>query len=319
MTSPRSALGALLDRPYLLLTLTALSWGANAVAGRMAVGLISPMALTCLRWLVVVIVLGIFARREIAVAWPVLAARWRTVLAMGALGFTIFNAFLYLSAHHTTAVNIGVIQGVTPAFVLLGGLLAYGTRVRPIQVAGLLLTLLGVAVIATRGDIEVLAGLAFNIGDLGMVVASALYAGYTVALRKRPAVPPLAFFAGLASAALLTSLPLIAFEVATGTVQWPGPKGWALVAFTALIPSFISQIFFMRGVELIGPARAGLFVNLVPVFAAMLGVAILGETFAWYHALALALVLGGIWLSEQSTPKASPAPTSATPDGTRLK
>jgi drug/metabolite transporter (DMT)-like permease len=308
---------ALLDRPYLLLTLTALSWGANAVAGRLAVGLVSPMALICLRWLVVVVVLGMFARREIAAAWPVLAPRWRTVVVMGTLGFTAFNAFLYLSAHHTTAVNIGVIQGVTPAFVLLGGLLAYRTPVRALQVAGLVLTLIGVMVVASRGEIGVLSGLAFNMGDLGMVVASALYAGYTVALRKRPPVAPLAFFAALAGVALLTSLPLVAFEVVTGTVQWPGSKGWALVAFTALIPSFISQIFFMRGVELIGPGRAGIFVNLVPVFAAILAVIILGETFAWHHAVALALVLGGIWLAEQSKPLMSPTETFSPTDGTR--
>ncbi|MEC7573062.1 MAG: EamA family transporter, partial [Pseudomonadota bacterium] len=72
-------------------------------------------------------------------------------------------------------------------------------------------------------------------------------------------------------------------------------------------PSFLSQIFFMRGVELVGPGRAGVFVNLVPVFASGLSVLILGEHFAVYHGLALGLVLGGIALSERGKPKSAPA------------
>jgi drug/metabolite transporter (DMT)-like permease len=82
-------------------------------------------------------------------------------------------------------------------------------------------------------------------------------------------------------------------------VQWPTLKGWAVLLYVGLLPSLMAQIFYMRGVELIGPARAGLFVNLVPVFGALLGVVLLGEPFALYHALGLALVLGGIALAER--------------------
>jgi hypothetical protein len=100
-------------------------------------------------------------------------------------------------------------------------------------------------------------------------------------------------------AALLLTLPLLAFEVAAGAVVWPDGRGLAILLFVALFPSLLSQIFFMRGVELIGPGRAGLFVNLVPVFGALLAVVVLGEPFRPYHALALLLVLGGIWLAER--------------------
>jgi drug/metabolite transporter (DMT)-like permease len=99
--------------------------------------------------------------------------------------------------------------------------------------------------------------------------------------------------------ACLMSLPLLVFEAAMGTFQMPTMKGWLIVAFVTIGPSLVSQIFFMRGVELIGPARAGIFVNLVPIFAAFLAVLILGEPFAAYHAVALALVLGGIVIAER--------------------
>jgi drug/metabolite transporter (DMT)-like permease len=110
------------------------------------------------------------------------------------------------------------------------------------------------------------------------------------------------FFSVLALAALMISLPLLAWEIAAGEVIWPDRRGFAILLYVTLFPSLLSQIFFMRGVELIGPGRAGLFVNLVPVFGAILGVAILGEPFRWYHAVGLALVLGGSGLRSGGVP-----------------
>lgn len=297
MTSPRP-LRFLQGQPYLLLTLTTLIWGGNAVAGRLAVGEVSPMALTCLRWVVVVLVLAVVARRGVIAEWPVLRPHLPAVFAMGALGYTTFNAIFYWAAHHTTAINMGVIQGVGPAVVMAGSFAVFGARIRLLQAAGLVATLVGVVVIASRGDPEVLRRLAFNVGDVGIFVATLLYSGYTIALRRRPAVSPLTFFAAMAGAALATSVPLLIWEIATGSVRWPTATGWAITLFVGFMPSLAAQLLFMRGVELIGPNRAGVFMNLVPVFAALLGVAVLGETFAPYHAASLALVLGGIWTVE---------------------
>ena len=285
-------------QPYLLLVLTTMIWGGNAVAGRLAVGHVSPMVVTALRWVIVVSLLALLGRRRILRDWPHLQGRWLSLGLMGALGFTGFNALFYVAAHHTSAVNLGLIQGIVPGLVLLGSLLAYGTPIRPLQILGLAVALGGVAVAVTRGEVEVMRHLAFNLGDLCMIGASLFYAGYTVALRRRPPAEPLTIFAALAFVACLTSLPLLAWEVGSGAVQWPDPFGWAVLAFIAIMPSLVSQLLFMRGVELIGPGRAGLFVNLVPIFAALLGVVILGETFALYHAVALGLVLGGIGLAE---------------------
>jgi drug/metabolite transporter (DMT)-like permease len=287
------------QRPYLLLTLTALSWAGNAVASRLAAGHISPMALTGLRWIGVVAILAVFVYRPLMAAAPVLLPLWPRILLMGALGFTAFNALMYVAAYQTTAVNIVIFQGSVPIFVLIGGLIAFGIRIRLLQVAGIVLTLLGVAAVAARGDLAVLESLEFVAGDLYMLAACACFAAYTLALRDRPQVPGIVFFSALALAALAVSLPLLAWEVAAGLVIWPDFRGWLILLYVLLFPSLLSQIFFMRGVELIGPGRAGLFVNFVPVFGAILGVAILGEPFRWYHAAGLALVLGGIWLAER--------------------
>jgi drug/metabolite transporter (DMT)-like permease len=289
----------LFGNAYLLLTLTMLSWGGNAVAGRMAVGEVSPMALTMLRWAGVAVLLALFARRPVRTEWPVLRRHLPFLFALGLIGFTIFNALFYVAAHSTAAINIGIIQGSIPVFVLLGAYAAYRTPVTGLQTAGVAVTMIGVVLVAAQGDVARLAELAFNKGDLLMVLACLLYAGYTVALRKRPAVSGLAMFSVMAACALLTTVPLVAAEAVLGTLVWPTPKGWAILGFVSLFPSFLAQIFFLRSVELVGPGRAGLFVNLVPIFSALLAVLILGERFQLYHALALVLVLVGIALAER--------------------
>jgi drug/metabolite transporter (DMT)-like permease len=159
-------------------------------------------------------------------------------------------------------------------------------------------TLSGIVVVASRGQLALLAGLAFNIGDVWIVVACLLYAGYALGLRNRPAVPAIVFFAAMAAVAALTSVPLVVAEIVTGRFFMPTATGVALIVFIGLLPSFVSQIFFIQAVAAIGPARAGLFLNLVPIFGPLLAVLVLGEPLSAYHAVALALVLGGIYIAE---------------------
>lgn len=299
MSRPSLA-AAFYGRPYLLLTLSALFWAGNTISSRLALGEVSPMALTTYRWGGVLAILAAIAFRQTRRDYRALRARWRYVLLMGALGFTFFNAFFYVAAHYTTAVNIGIIQGALPGLVFVFAYAMRGTAAGVGQIAGMAMTLIGVAVIALKGDAATLATLSFNFGDLLMLGACVVYALYTVLLPSRPKVGGLSFFAGLSVAAFVTSLPFLAAEAAIGQYQWPTPYGWAVVAYCAVFPSVISQVFYMRGVELVGPGRAGVFINLIPVFASIMAVALLGEAFHPYHALALALVLGGIFWAEWS-------------------
>lgn len=286
-------------RAYMLLSFTALCWGANAVFGRMAVGEISPMALVTARWLGVFVLLALFAHRHVLRDWPVLRPHLFLVTSLGVLGFTAFNALFYVAAHYTTAVNIGILQGSIPMFILVGAFAAYRARVTRLQVAGVALTMTGVVIVGSGGSLARLAALAVNFGDVLMIGACLLYAGYTVALRKRPPVSALGLFAVMAFAAFMASLPLVVAEISLGLFQWPTAKGMIIVTLVTLFPSFLAQIFFIQGVTLIGPGRAGVFVNLVPVFASILAVVLLDEPFEVFHAIALGLVLGGIWLSER--------------------
>ena len=283
--------------------LTTLCWGFNAVLGRLAVGEVSPMTLVTLRWIGVVALLIVIASAQLRRDWAVLRNHLWQFFLLGAIGFTGFNSLFYIAAHTTGAINIGIIQGSVPVFVMLGALLLYGTRVTALQIAGVALTLVGVAVVACRGDVSRLAQLDFVRGDIFMLIVCLLYSIYAIALRKRPAVSALSLFYVLAFAALVTSIPFAAAEIWLDRVIWPSPRGWAIVGLICVFPSFVAQLAFITGVTLIGPGRAGVFVNLVPVFAAALAVLILNEPFHLFHGVSLALVLSGIALSESGKPQ----------------
>lgn len=290
----------MMDRPTLLMLLTTLFWGGNAVAGRLAVDQVSPAQLTLLRWVVAGAVILPLTWRELVRAWPLLRRHLPFLVAMGTLGYTTYNVLYYSAAHVTSAVNIAIVTASSPVFMLMGGRALLGAPVRPLQWLGAAVALCGILAVASGGSWAALAHLSFNRGDLMVLAASALYAGYSLALRRRPAVPPIVFLAAIVPAAALSALVPVALELARGEVQAPTLQGLAVVAYVGLFPSLLAQVFFVRAVELIGPARAGLFTNLTPVFGAGLAWLGLGEHFGWHHALALLLVMAGIGLSEAS-------------------
>lgn len=287
--------------PIVLLSLTTLIWAGHGLVGRMAVGQIGPMTLTCARWALALGPIAFAARGALRRDLEIMRGRWKFVAAMGALGFTAFNALFYVAAHRTGAINLSIIQGAIPAFVLVGARFVFGEKVSAPQALGAFATMLGVVAIASQGDWSRLAGLAFNGGDLLVLIACFFYAGYTIGLRDRPRVSGLGLLAGMAFAAFLTSVPLLVWEVAAGDFVWPTAKGLLLLLYAAIGPAFLSQILYMRGVELIGPGRAGVFVNLVPAFGALMAVVLLGEPFAAYHVVALVLVVGGIAIAQRGS------------------
>lgn len=286
-------------QPVLLLTLTTLFWAGNTVAGKVAVGEVSPSLLTFSRWGFLMVILPMVYARQMRIAWPVLQTKWMYIIAMGALGLAAFNLLFYFSAHHTTAVNIGILQGAIPIVVLIGAFFMYGTRITSLQMLGVVVGLIGVITVALRGVPSQLADLTLNDGDLLMAGACVLYAGYTLGLKSRPKVSGIVLFAYFAIAGAFLSAPFAIYEWWDGSIIWPSGTGWIVIAYVTIFPSFLAQIFFLRSVDLIGPGRSGVFVNLTPIFSALFGVILLGEAFRLYHAVALALVFLGLWWARE--------------------
>ena len=293
-------------RAYVFLTITALSWGGNAVAGKMAVGHISPMLLTSIRWAMALLILTTFTLPQVRRDIKTIVRNLPLLFAYGMVGFTFFNILLYSALEFTTAINVAIEQAGMPMVIFLANFLLFRIKASFAQIAGFFLTLTGVAITASSGSLGRLIALELNRGDALMLLAVLSYGGYTVALRYKPVLHWQSMITVMAGAAFLSSLPFSAYEVVQETVIWPDMTGWLIVAFAAIFPSLVSQVLFIKSNELIGSNRAGLFINLVPIFGTLLSVMILGETLHLYHVIALVLVLGGIGLSERSKRQIAP-------------
>jgi len=290
---------------YLFLLSTTLLWGGNSVAGKLAVGHVSPMTLVFLRWVLAVVIMLPVGWRAFRQDWPELRRHWPLLAGLGACGFTTFNVIFYTALNYTTAINVSIEQAAIPIVIILANFVLFRLHVQRLQIVGVALTIVGVALTASHGDLSQLLKLDLNFGDAIMLVAVLCYSLYSVGLRLKPAIRWQSFMLALSFAALLTSLPFFVWEVAAGRVIIPDARGWAVAFYTALGASVVSQIFYIRSNELIGANRAGLFINLVPIFGTLLSVLIVGEQFELYQGIALALVLGGIALAEYSGRKVS--------------
>lgn len=289
-------------RAYLFLTGASLAWGGNAVAGKLAVGHISPLMFTCLRWAVAFAVILPIAYRSLVKDEAAVKSNWLMLLAFGAIGFTGFNALLYLALHHTGAINVSIEQAGIPLMIFIGNFLFFRKPVFSSQIIGFLLTLLAVAITASHGDLQTILSLDLNEGDALMLVAVFVYAMYTLGLRWKPAIDWKSMMAASALGALLAAIPLAAYEYHSDQLILPDQTGWLVVAYTGLVPSLVAQVFYIWGVVQIGPNRAGLFISLVPIFGTLMAVLFAGEIPHVYHLISLALVIAGIFVSERFRP-----------------
>ncbi|NCT85199.1 MAG: DMT family transporter [Comamonadaceae bacterium] len=298
----------LTPRLALLLTLPPLLWAGNAVVGRLVRHDIPPMALNGLRWLLAFALLAPLARRLLASPGEALR-RWRGLAWLGLLGMGCYNALQYLALHTSSPLNVTLITASMPVWMLGVGAVFYGVRPRRRQLAGAALSLAGVAVVIARGDPAALLAVHFVPGDLLMLVAIFTWAVYSWMLARpapglRPGERPdwnwaEALMAQLMFGVVFSGLAAGAEQlVAPADIHW-SPTLVAVLAYVAIGPSLIAYRCWGLGVAEAGPALAGFFVNLTPLFAAVISAALLGLAPAWYHGLAFALIAAGIVVSSR--------------------
>ena len=274
-----------------------LGWAGNTVAGRMSTGEISPMVVVFLRWFIISIFLILFLNKKLILSFKLISGKLVWLCLMGSLGLTGFNALFYIAAQNTTAINLGIIQGIMPAIILVGSVIMFKEEVNFTKVTGLIIAFFGVLVVVSQGDYERVILLSFNYGDLVMLCACFFYSGFTLGLKNKPVIDPIVLMTYFSLSALIFSIPLLIIEYYLGLIQVPATStAWLTILYIAFVPSFLAQIFFIRGVELVGASKAGLFINFLPIFAAILGVLLLGERLFVYHLISLFIVLLGVYL-----------------------
>lgn len=274
-----------------------LFWAGNSIAGRALAGLTPPVALSFWRWAGALVLVTPLAWPHLKRDLPLLRRRWGLIVALSLMGVASFGVLLYFGLQTTTALNSVLMQAAIPPLVMLLGWLALGDRVSRWQVAGVALSLAGVLSVVAKGRPWDLLHLGLNAGDGLILIGVALYAVYSLILRRRPDVHPLSLLWATFVVAVLVLAPLYAQEIAAGRRITATPEALAGIAYVAVFPSFLAYLFYNRGVELAGAARASQYLHLQPIFGAVLAVLLLGEAFRPYHAAGMALILAGILVS----------------------
>lgn len=284
---------------WTLLFLTNLFWAGNIVIARAVAGRVPPVALAYWRWTAAFVVgLGV-AWPHLKRDWPTLLRHWPMLLLLAATGIATYNTMAYVGLQYTTALNALLLQSAMPVIVLLWDFGLFGARPSLWQILGVVLSLLGVAAIITQLSFAALRHISLNVGDLWILGAVVVYALYTPLLRRRPIVHPLSLLVTMMGIGSCMMLPFYLAERASGAMIEGGLPSYAAMAYTAVLPSFVAYMFFNRGVELIGPGRAGQSAHLMPVLGAILAVLFLGERFHLYHVIGIALIGAGILLANR--------------------
>ena len=289
----------------LLLTIPPLLWAGNAVVGRLVSDMVSPMTLNLIRWVLAFAILLPLAGGVLRRNSP-LWSNWRRFCLLGLLSVGAYNALLYLALNSSAPINVTLVGSSTPIWMLLIGRIFYGVVISRRQLAGAALSIIGVLLVLSRGQLEVLQQVRLVPGDVYVLLASAAWATYSWML-ARPTTEPAslrknwsAFLLGQITFGLVWSSLSAGGEWALGKghFQWRWPLAAAL-AFIAVGPAVIAYRAWGAGVGRAGPAAAGFFINLTPLFTALLSTAFLGETPQTYHVLAFILIAGGIVVSSR--------------------
>lgn len=287
---------------YLKLVVTTFFWGGTFVAARYAVRETAPFFAASCRFILAALVL--FA----VVAWqahrngtgfPLPSSRRdvATLASLGLSGIFCYNAFFFTGLKYTGAANGSLIVAINP--VLTSVLSAWWLKehLRPLQIAGLLVSLSGVGVIVTRGDLAVIRSLAFNHGDLLMLGAPLSWALYSI-LGKRAlgTFSPLVAtaYAALFGALFLIPAACLEYAITPHSLAFSG-LGWLAILQLALLGTVVGFVWWYQAVQRIGASRAAIFVNLVPLFGTLLAALLLGESLGWPQLWGGALVIMGVW------------------------
>lgn len=300
MTAPPSpAPPASQPRPldWLQAALPPLFWSGNFLVARIMADTIPPVQMSLWRWCLAFLILLPFALRHLPTYWTRLRTELPFLIVLGGIGITAFNCFIYAALDYTTVVNAALINTLMPVVTFVLAALILRETLGPRQMAGVAVAILGAALIIVQGDIVGIAEVALNRGDFLVIAGLSFWALYTVLIRWRRTQLPLTLFITVTIGfGILIHLPFVAWEYAQEggfTITW---ETVAAIVYFAVFPSVLAYLFWNRAVGALGPGRTGMFMYLMPVFSAILGVTFLDEPFRLYHAGGIALIFAGIWL-----------------------
>lgn len=282
--------------PFLPPLLAVLIWSVNTVVSKMAAGAIAPAEISFYRWLLAALLFTPVALRPVIRNWAAIRPQLGRIGVLGLLGMVIYQSLAYYAAYLTTATHMGIIGSLTPVMVLALSIGLLGQRPTLGAVTGSLLSIVGVLVVVSSGQLQALFQDGANLGDALMLLAMLAYAVYAILLKRwhMARVPAVQLLYLQILAAVLLLLPLYLATPRMGLSLHNLP----LVGFAGIGASIAAPLLWMLSVARIGPSRASMFFNLVPLLTALIAALVLDESLALYHAVGGALTVAGVLLAE---------------------
>jgi drug/metabolite transporter (DMT)-like permease len=290
---------------YVLLPLAAACWAGNHVIARAVGGHVPPASLAVARWILITLTVLPFALAHLRADWPKLKRHAWLMILFAVTGGAAFGTLQYVALQYTTALNMGVVGSVAPAFIVAASWLLFRDRLTPVQLCGVLISLSGVLAIVSQLELSRLASLTLNSGDLIIIANMVLWALYSACLRLRPSIHPMTFMLAMAVIAGVANLPFAAFEHSINYRLQPTELTLLALLYATFITTLLAYLAWNRGIDIVGAPRASAFLHTIPLFSALLATSILGERIELFHIVGFVLILGGVSLAARpASPKA---------------
>lgn len=286
---------------YILLILTTLFWSGNFIVGKAASTYeIPPFSLNFYRWLFAGLILLPFTIKEIIKKKDYILNNVGFFIILGVTSITIFNSTVYYSLYYMQVISGVLMISTIPVWIMFISSILGIEKTNRFQIFGVILSLLGVLFIITKSDLEVIKNLAFNRGDLIMASGMFAWALYSALLKKKTyEISQITLLEVVIITGLFFLIPIYVLEMNLGNPIIIGKPFILTLSYVVLFPGLASFFFWIKGIDIVGANRAGVFLHLMPVFGSIMAIILFDEKFMIYHLLGAIFIIAGITLSNK--------------------
>ena len=286
---------------YVFLFLTVTFWAGNFVVGKFAsIYEVPPFSLNFYRWLFAWLILAPFTLPEIIKKKDYIINNFKLFIVLGVTSITIFNSIVYYSLNFTQVISGVLMISTIPVMIMFFSSIFKIEKTNIFQIIGVILSFLGVMIIITKANFEILKNLNFNKGDITMVIAMFSWALYSTLLKRQTyEISQLSLLQVVMSFGLVFLIPIYFIEYQLGFRITLDKPFYLILSYVVLLPGLASFILWIKGISMIGANRSGVFLHLMPILSAIMAMIIFNEKFMFYHMLGACFIITGILLSNK--------------------
>jgi len=288
---------------YTLLVFATFCWSGNFIVGKFAYLFeVPPLTLNFLRWVSVWLILIPFTYKEIFNNLNYIKKNWIVISFMGVITISTFNSVVYFALTYTQVINAVLVLAAIPAVTIIISSLMNVDKTNIFQLIGLLLSIIGISTIISNADINKILSLSFNKGDLWMLVCVLTWSLYSTLLKRHSfKFSQFTLIQLMVSAGILFLIPQFFYEQSNNLEINFNKAFFVILIYVVLFPAIAAYYCWQKGVEIIGPNRASMFIQLMPLFSAIMAIFFLNEKFELFHFVGASFIVLGIYLSNRKT------------------